>query len=414
MNKQMLNHLRQLYKTENAVKNRIAWCEARPKHHDDISLLYMLLGEIRVKNRHTSNRKAAELNRREKINRKYNATLRNVLYERNIRNYVDEHEIDICPCDKERKLRYMRFFFPYKRCTPKGHLNPINGFSEDVAMRFIDDIIKAEMTKGIDLYNDVKKTYTGREFIKLYNSGVNSYRRIFPGFPPELLSKLYNIRQAGRTAIGNGEYLLMMKISDMNNLMDGDICTDSGVNLEVKAFGGRLDCQKDSNINAMDDFFSDDMNFFGYSVIEDKMIDSYKRLHALGYSDKEIINIFAQCKIQTYRDHLSKENVDLFIKSMTENWDAFFFDGEFTKESIYRINGCHDAFVYPLLEKFTHLKVDTEQPKNRNDFDVKFRIFKRSDFYTPGIILKMIENGLIHFDGLIKNDGRDKSSHVYI
>ena len=411
----MLNHLRQLYKTENAVKNRIVWCEARPKHHDDISLLYMLLGEIRVKNRHTSNRKAAELNRREKINRKYNATLKNVLYERNIRDYVNEHEIDICPCDKERKLRYMRFFFPYKRCTPKGHLKPIIGFSEDVAMLFIDNIIKVEMTKGIDLYDDVKKTYTGKEFIKLYENGVDSYHQLFPKFPLELLSKLYNIRQSGHTAIGNGEYLLMMKISDMNGLNDGDICTDSGVNLEAKAFGGRLDCQKDSDVNAMDDFFSKDLSFSEYKVTCDGMINSYKHLRALGYSDKDIIEIFAKCKIQTYQKFLTQDQKDLFIKNMTENWDKFIFNGDgFTKESIYMINGCHDAFVYPLLEKFTHLKVDTKQPKDRKDFNVRFKIFTRNDFCAPATILKMIENNLIRFDGLIKNNGRDKSSHVYI
>ena len=336
---------------------------------------------------------------------------KNVAYESELKQYINSTTLYVTDAPVPEKYRLYRFFFPYKMASPTGKLHPISGFSEEVALSFISILLNAgKYYYGYDysmVYNTFcKRRVSGREFIRLYNQGVNSYKKFFPGAPAELLYALYNICSPGSQAKGCGEYLMCLLISDVMKGKDGDICTKSNVNIEMKAFDGRLSCQKPSDVQAMGDY-----------MLEDYMIGAYETLKKNGWSDRAIIETFAYHKIQTYRQFLTKDQMDFFVRNMIENRERFFINGEFTKESVNRINGCHDAYVYPLLEGFTHLKVDSSQPssiKNAKDFDVHFSIFNRDDFATPGLILRMIESGQIKFYGFIKNNGRDKAVHVGI
>lgn len=336
---------------------------------------------------------------------------KNVAYESELKQYINSTTLYVTDAPIWEKYRLYRFFFPYKMASPTGKLHPISGFSEEVALSFISILLNAgKYYYGYDygmVYNIFcKHRISGREFIELYNQGVNSYKKFFPGAPAELLYALYNICSPGSQAKGCGEYLMCLLISDVTKGKDGDICTKSNVNIEMKAFDGRLSCQKPSDVQAM-----------GGYMLEDYMIETYENFKENGWSDRTIIEKFAYHKIQTYRQFLTKDQMDFFVQNMTENWEGFFIDGKFTKESVNRINGCHDAYVYPLLEGFTHLKVDSSQPssiKNAKDFDVHFSIFNRDDFAAPGCILRMIESGQIKFYGFIKNNGRDKAVHVGI
>jgi hypothetical protein len=374
--------------------------QAKKKREKEIRYKRWLISErarIRNKNAHY-----AEIKR---LNKK------NVLYEQELKKLIDlTLGLDVMPIQNDIAYPFYRFFFPYKMATPNGKLNPIEGFSTEVALRYIDTFIKAGHHYG-HRYSDIYNIFcnhriTGAEFIKAYNMGVNSYKLLFSGAPAELLYRLYNVRVPGSTARGAGEYLLCLKISDVVKGKNGDICTKSGVCIEAKAFDGRLDCQIPSNVKAMGEF-----------MLGDGMIKEYNSAKKHNWSTQDIIKHFALNKIQTYKQFLSQEQMDLFVKNMTENWDAFLINGEFTEESINRINGCHDAYVYPLLERFSHLKVDSNQPtriENAKDFDVHFKIFNREEFATPGLILRLIENNYIRFYGFIKNDGRDKAVHVGI
>lgn len=350
-------------------------------------------------------RKKKQQKKAQKLNK------RSVLYEQNISNLVNlTLGLDVMFVSKDIAYPFYRFFFPYKNATSTGKLKSLTGFSTEVALRFIDMLIKAGYCNGHN-YHEIYDIFcrhriTGAEFIKAYNNGVDSYKKLFPGASAELLYRLYNVRVPDSTARGAGEYLLCLKISDMTKDKDGDICTKSLINIEAKAYDGRLDCQKQSDVKAMGEF-----------MLGDGMIKEYKSGKNHNWSDRDIIKHFALNKIQTYKQFLSQEQMDLFINSMVENYDAFFINGEFTEESINRINGCHDAYVYPLLENFTHIKIDDKQPSSiekAKDFDVHFRIFSRDDFATPGLILNLMEKNLIRFYGFIKNDGRDKSVHVGI
>lgn len=336
---------------------------------------------------------------------------KNVAYEAELKQYINNTTLYVTDTPMAEKYRLYRFFFPYKMASPTGKLHPISGFSEEVALSFISILLNAgKYYYGYDystVYNVFcKHRISGQEFIQLYNQGINSYKKFFPGAPAELLYALYNICSPGSQAKGCGEYLMCLLISDVKKGKDGDICTKSNVNIEMKAFDGRLSCQKPSDVQAM-----------GAWMLDDNMIEEYKSGKKHKWTDRAIIEKFANDKIQTYSQFLTQEQKDLFVKNMTENWEGFFINGEFTKESVNRINGCHDAYVYPLLEGFTHLKVDSSQPssiKNAKDFDVHFSIFNRDDFVTPGLILRMIESGQIKFYGFIKNNGRDKAVHVGI
>ena len=351
---------------------------------------------------------------------------KNVLYEHNLKEFADlTLGLDVMSVQRDIVYPFYRFFFPYKMATPTGKLNPIEGFSTEVALRFIDILIKAGASYGhnyqwiYDMFCNHRMT--GRELIKAYNNGVDSYKKLYPGVPPELLYRLYNIRVPGSTAHGAGEYLLCLKISDVIKGKNGDICTKTGIDIEAKAYDGRLNCQVPSDTEAVDDYFHSDARFMmssnRYTLLNNGMIDCYKRLKKLEWDDKCIIELFAECKIQTYKKYLEPHTMTLFVTEMAREWDKFFINGEFTEESINMINGCHDAYVYPLLEKFTHLKVDTKQPSSiskANEFDVHFKIFDRRDFSYPKTILNLIESNQIKFYGLIKNNGRDKSVHVGI
>ena len=358
---------------------------------------------------------------------------KNVAYESELKQYINSTTLYVTDAPMAEKYRLYRFFFPYKMASPTGKLHPLSGFSEEVALSFISILLNAgKYYYGYDysmMYSIFcKRRVSGREFIRLYNQGVNSYKKFFPGAPAELLYALYNICSPGSQAKGCGEYLMCLLISDVVKGKDGDICTKSNVNIEMKAFDGRLSCQKSSDVQAMDEEVEKRLSPFchGRTMLDQGMIELYRIIKSnwgwsdklnTGWTDRDIIKFFARCKIETYSKYLTLPEKNLFIQNMTENWDAFFFNGEFTKESVNRINGCHDAYVYPLLEGFTHLKVDSAQPssiKNAKDFDVHFNIFNRDDFTTPGLILKMIESGQIKFYGFIKNNGRDKAVHVGI
>jgi len=396
---------RNRYKTESAIIRRIEWCSIRPKHACDLPALYAVLGEIRVRNRHKDNAKTAYNQSKLKYYTITKVRERVSLYEKNLKKFIEDRWLYVTVAPSVYK--YYRFFFPISRMSSTGIIHPIEGFTEDVALTFIDSFVKVESLYGKDYYNEFcKRRWTGEEFIHQYNKGIDSYQKMFSGMPAELLYKLYNIRQAGSTAIGNGEYLMRLKIKDMTKEKHGDLCTKSGVNLEMKAAGGRLSCQKQSHVEAM-----------GMDMLEYGMINKYRELKNKGLSDKEIIRCFAKLKINTYIKDISKEDRDLFITNMEENWKAFFFNGEFTQKSVDWINACYDGFVYPRLEGWTHLKIDSRQPIDINhaeDFNVRFKIFDKYEFYTPGLILRLLELGKIVPSGTIKNNGRDKAVHVDI
>ena len=414
MNKGILQEIRSKYHTETTILKRIEFCEARRgkyshtyPYNDQLPCLYAVLGEIRVRNRHKTNIKLAYNQHTLKNNTITRRRERVSLYEKNLKEFIKDRWVYTGANIPSNSYKYYRFFFPISRMSSRGTINPIKGFTEEVALMFIDSFIKTELFYNRDYYKEFcKYGWTGAEFICQYNKGIDSYEKMFPEAPPELLYKLYNIRQAGSTAIGNGEYLMRLKIRDMTKEKHGDLCTESGVNLEMKATGGRLSCQKPSDVQTM-----------GGYMLEDHMIEAYEEFKKNGWSDRMIIKKFAYHKIQTYRQFLTKDQMDFFVQDMTENWERFFINGEFTKYSVNRINGCHDAYAYPLLEGFTHLKVDSSQPssiKNAKDFDVHFNIFNKDDFATPGLILRMIESEQIKFYGFIKNNGRDKAVHVGI
>ena len=338
--------------------------------------------------------------------------------------------LDVCDAPNDVKYKFYRFFFPYKRSTPTGHLNPISGFTKDVALTFIDTLIKAGHLYGerYDCMFDIFCCHrvTGKEFIQLYNNGMDSYKKLFPSAPPELLHKLYNIRQAGNKAVGNGEYLMKLVLSDViDSDKNGDVCTASGVNLEMKSDGGRLSCQTQSDVEACDEILKR-YTLYDCSVLDHGMIRLYNIIKLnwgwneklkTGWTDQDIIKYFAQCKIKTYDKYLSRADKDLFVKDIADNWDAFFFDGQFNEKSVDWINACHDAFVYPRLEGFSHLKIDSRQPtqiEKRKEFDVHFKIFNRDDFATPGLIIRLLKSGAIIPSGTIKNNGRDNAVKVSV
>ena len=439
MNKGILQEIRSKYHTEAAILKRIEFCEARRgkyshtyPYDDQLPCLYAVLGEIRTSNIHKMHAKTAYNNKKNKINRITHLTQRNRKYEENLKNFIcDTASIDVCPAPNEVLYKFYRFFFPYKRSTPTSKLRPIGGFTTDVALVFIDTLIKAHLTYeklNINIY-DIFCCHrmTGKEFIRMYNNGVDSYKKLFPNVPAELLHKLYNVRQAGNKAVGNGEYLMKLVLNDViDSDKNGDVCTASGVNLEMKSDGGRLSCQKQSDVEACDEILRKNTFLYDCSVLDHGMIRLYniiklnwawnEKLKA-GWTDQDIIRYFARCKIKTYDKYLSQADKDLFVKNMTDNWDAFFFDGQFNEKSVDWINVCHDAFVYPRLEGFSHLKIDSRQPtrlEKRKEFDVHFKIFYRNDFTTPGLIIRLLESGAIIPSGTIKNNGRDNAVKVSI
>jgi len=435
MNKQVLETFRSKYHTEASALKRIQFCKLRenkPRYREELYYLYAILGEIRTSNIHKMRTKTAYNNKKNKINRITHLTQRNRKYEENLKNFINNTELDVCGAPNDVKYEFYRFFFPYKRSTPTGYLNPISGFTKDVALTFIDTLIKAGHLYG-ERYYDIfdifcRHRVTGKEFIRMYNNGVDSYKKLFPSAPPELLHKLYNIRQAGSKAVGNGEYLMKLKLKDtLDDDKNGDVCTGSGVNLEMKGDGGRLSCQTQSDVEACDESLKKDTFLnHGYSVLNHGMIHLYNIIKLnwgwneklqTGWTDQDIIRYFAQCKIKTYDKYLSQADKDLFVKDMADNWDAFFFDGQFNEKSVDWINACHDAFVYPRLEGFSHLKIDSRQPisiEKRKDFDVHFKVFHRDDFATPGLIIRLLETGAIIPLGTIKNNGRDNAVKVSI
>lgn len=435
MNKQVLENFRSKYHTEASALKRIQFCrlhEEKPRYREDLYYLYAVLGEIRVRNIRKTRTKLAYNNKKNKINRITHLTQRNRKYEENLKNFIENTKLDVCDAPNHVLYELYRFFFPYSQSSPMGHLNPLRGFTKEVALMFIDTLIKAGHLYG-EQYNTIidifcKHRVTGKEFIKMYYDGVDSYRKLFPGATPELLHKLYNVRQAGSKAVGNGEYLMKLKLKDtLDDDKKGDVCTGSGVNLEMKADGGRLGCQTQSDVEACDEILKKDIFLnHGYSVLNYGMIRLYNIIKLIwgwneelktGWTDQDIIRYFAQCKIKTYDKYLSQADKDLFVNDMTNDWNAFFFDGQFNEKSVDWINTCHDAFVYPRLEGFSHLKIDSRQPtsiEKRKDFDVHFKIFDRDDFATPGFIIGILKAGAIIPSGTIKNNGRDKAVKVSI
>lgn len=428
MNKQLLEKFREQYKTENSVLKRIDFCKNHTKNtfKEQIPVLYALLGEIRVKNSRILHSKLAYKQSLEKNNRIIHQRQKNSLYESSLGCLIECTKLDVTPANEEVIKKFYRFFFPYKKMSKKGILHPIEGFSMGVALMFIDTLVKAnELYKDINVYDIFcKNRVDGREFIRTYVKGVDSYKKLFPGAPSELLCKLYNVREPGSTAKGSGEYLMCLKISDVNKNTEGDLCTKSGINLEMKAYDGRLSCQKQSHVELMDSLL---FSLIGdekiltrdekHTMLDYGMISVYNDLKKKGMSNEDIIEIFAKCKIQTYRYDLTQGEVDLFVRSMKDNYDAFFFDGVFNEKSVDWINMCHDGYVYPKLEKFNYIKIDSNQPHSifkRDEFDVKYSIFHRDDFSTPGIIISMLENKQIIPSGTIKNNGRDKAVHVNV
>jgi hypothetical protein len=147
------------------------------------------------------------------------------------------------------------------------------------------------------------------------------------------------------------------------------------------------------------------------------MIDKYNDFKLRKISDEDCIRWFAGVKMNTYSKYISNEDRELFIRDMKEHWRDFFFDGKFTEKSVDWINACHDGFVYPRLEGWTHLKIDSKQPldiKHSKDFNVHFEIFHKDEFTTPGHILELLKKEYIIPSGTIKNNGRDKAVHVDI
>ena len=418
---------RNRYKTESSILKRIEWCSIRPKHTCDLPALYAVLGEVRVRNRHKDNAKTAYNQSKLKRDRITKVRERVSLYEKNLKSFIEDRWLYVTVTPAAYK--YYRFFFPIERMSPRGVIYPANGFTEEVALIFIDAFVKAESRYKMDYYHVLcKERWTGEDFIMQYNKGIDSYQKMFPGVPTELLYKLYNIRQAGSTAIGNGEYLMRLKIRDINKEKHGDLCTESGMNLEMKAAGGRLSCQVQSDVDTMDEVVKKQFSSFCHdcTMLDHGMIELYRIIKSnwgwndklnTGWTDRDIIKFFAKCKIETYSKYLSQPEKNLFVQNMAENWDAFFFDGKFTEKSVDWINACHDAYVYPRLEKWTHLKIDTKQPldiSHAKDFNVRFKVFDRYDFATPGLILRLLELGKIVPSGTIKNNGRDKAVHVDI
>lgn len=413
MNKDTLNIFLNKYRTVNSAKKRIEWCKTRPKHIDDIPYLEAVIEKI-IEDR----RVLLENNYNEGLHKAYEDGLAfGFIYP------------DLSFDDMEE---YLRFFFPFNMIEKaSGELITINklGYKDviQLAGMFVNND-KFYSTRTIDELK--KKQCTGKEFYKRYShKGFIDLNEIFDSFPKAVRCVLYNMTAVKSTNIGKFEILLGLCLTDVisskkqkdeiTGELKGDIICASGVSFEIKAYGGRMCCQKiKKNFVLGNKVIEKECNKYGIKDFNIASIfDLYNKLKSFNISKVEIKKIIAKGLVNTYGDNISVSDKEKFEAYVINHFEDYYYGGKFTIKSAINLQGVFDTWSYSIIENFTHLIICSKSKDEINwrNFDVFARIFLKSDLDSPEKIFNLLKMGIIYFDGkLNENSVRDVAVHIYI
>lgn len=327
---------------------------------------------------------------------------------------------------------YLKFFFPFDTMGKKsGKLNAINKLGQTTALDLISRFINLDKLYSIRILDEINKLKcTGKEFFDRYASnGWIEINKVFKGFPLAVRCALYNMTGVKNTNIGKFEILLGLILTDIvsskkqkdetTGNLQGDIICASGVSFEVKAFDGRVCCQKiKKNFTAGNKAIESECKKYGISEFSvASLYDLYNKLKSHSLSDDKIVDILATGLVNTYGDNLSKENKEKFIAHVKNHFKDYYYGGRFTVKSAINLQGVFDTWSYALIENFTHLIICSKAPNEENweGFDVVAKMFSKDDINSPEKVYQLLKDDIIYFDGKLNEDSvRDVAVHIYI
>lgn len=327
---------------------------------------------------------------------------------------------------------YLKFFFPFDTMGKKnGKLDTINKLGHTTALNLISHFINLDKLHSIRILDELNKLRCpGKEFSDRYASnGWIEINEVFKELPLAVRCTLYNMTGVKNTNIGKFEILLGLILTDIvsskkqkdeiTGNLKGDIICASGVSFEVKAFGGRVCCQKiKKNFTAGNKAIESECKKYGVSEFSvASLYDLYNKLKSHTLSDDKIVDILATGLVNTYGNNLSKENKEKFITHVKNHFKDYYYGGRFTEKSAIDLQGVFDTWSYAIIENFTHLIICSKASNEENweEFDVSAKIFSKDDLNSPEKVYQLLKDDIIYFDGKLSEDSvRDVAVHIYI